>query len=135
MLGPWLRPAAFALVGFLNTALDFTVFFAIVSLMDAPILVANVVSYACGVVCSYILNRYVTFRDRVAHPVMAPAFFVAASVIALVINTLTVMLLAPVTDTLIAKIGATAISFVWNYLFSNLVVFRVVPKGSESKMR
>ncbi|WP_206885838.1 GtrA family protein [Alicyclobacillus mali (ex Roth et al. 2021)] len=52
----------FAAVGVLNTAVDTGVFFALAALCHVASAVAQVVSYACGMVNSFAWNRGVTFR-------------------------------------------------------------------------
>ncbi|WP_243374159.1 GtrA family protein [Geotalea sp. SG265] len=52
--------ARFNLVGIVNTAVDFAVFFLLDSL-GLPYLPAQACSYACGIVNSYLCNKYWTF--------------------------------------------------------------------------
>lgn len=51
----------FCLVGAVNTGVDFTVF-TVLSNMGVLLLVAQCVSYTCGVLNSFLLNRTWTFR-------------------------------------------------------------------------
>ena len=51
----------FALVGFLNTAVDVAIFFLLIWL-GIPYVAAQVVSYSCGAANSYLLNKIWTFR-------------------------------------------------------------------------
>jgi len=53
----------FCLVGTVNTGVDFTVF-TVLSNMGVLLLVAQCVSYTCGVLNSFLLNRTWTFRRR-----------------------------------------------------------------------
>jgi putative flippase GtrA len=51
----------FGLVGLLNTGVDFAVF-TVLTLWDVPLLIAQCISYACGVLNSFIMNRTWTFQ-------------------------------------------------------------------------
>lgn len=53
----------FCLVGAVNTGVDFTVF-TVLSNMGVLLIVAQCVSYTCGVLNSFLLNRTWTFRGR-----------------------------------------------------------------------
>jgi putative flippase GtrA len=50
--------------------------------------------------------------------------FTTGSLVGLAFSTTTVALLAPQYGPLPAKVAAIGVTFCWNYLFSNLVVFR-----------
>jgi len=57
--------ARFCVVGFINTGVDFGVYLLLTRLSDlwmAHLVAANVVSYSCGAVSSFILNNFWTFR-------------------------------------------------------------------------
>ena len=53
----------FCLVGAVNTGVDFTVF-AVLSNLGVLLLVAQCVSYSCGVLNSFLLNRTWTFKGH-----------------------------------------------------------------------
>ncbi|WP_276354065.1 GtrA family protein [Cohnella caldifontis] len=57
-----IRMAKFALVGVLNTGVDFAVFIVLVYGLGLNSALAQVISYCCGVANSYALNRIWTFR-------------------------------------------------------------------------
>ncbi|MDO8879567.1 MAG: GtrA family protein [Coriobacteriia bacterium] len=59
-----MRPVKFAVVGVLNTAVDFVAFNVLATLIGMPIIAANVASYSLGVINSYVWNRRWTFGDR-----------------------------------------------------------------------
>jgi putative flippase GtrA len=54
--------AKFALIGLLNTGVDFAVFMALVYALGVPSMWAQAVSYGCGITNSYWWNRKWTFR-------------------------------------------------------------------------
>lgn len=53
----------FGLVGVLNTAVDFVVYWALLQL-SVYYIVANVLSYGAGMLNSYVWNKYLTFRSK-----------------------------------------------------------------------
>lgn len=55
--------ARFVLVGIFNTVFGFAVIFACMYLATLGPLVSNVIGYGCGLVTSYVLNRWFTFRS------------------------------------------------------------------------
>lgn len=54
----------FGLVGVLNTALHYTVFYGLYSLLGLNYLVASAIGYSIGLINSYILNRNWTFQSQ-----------------------------------------------------------------------
>lgn len=60
---PWLQLLLFAAVGVLNTVVDITAFWMLVSIGASPF-IANPVSFALGAANSLLLNHAVTFRGR-----------------------------------------------------------------------
>ncbi|MBY3751977.1 GtrA family protein [Azospirillum formosense] len=121
---PW-TAIRFALVGLLNTGVDFALFLALVSLAGAPVLAANAVGYGAGVLCSFLLNRSWTFRLRREAAPMARRLplFLAFNLVGLGLSTLVVGLLVPAVPPLVAKIAATVVTFAWNYWSSRRFVF------------
>lgn len=128
-----LLPLRFAAVGLLGTALDFTLFLVLHSLLHWHPLLANVVSYSAGIVNNYTLHRAWTFaaRPRQAAPGQF-ARFAAASLGALLLNSLVVLLLTPTLQTLLpqpglaaalAKLCATAAGLGWNFFAAQRWVF------------
>lgn len=53
----------FGLVGVLNTALHYTVFYILYSFIGLNYLLASAIGYAAGLINSYILNRNWTFKS------------------------------------------------------------------------
>lgn len=60
--------ARFALSGVANTALGYLTILALMYLFFAPPLLANLGGFATGLILSYFLNRFFTFRQREAAP-------------------------------------------------------------------
>lgn len=59
----YLHYLKFFIVGGLNTAIDFLVF-SLLSYLDVYYIIAQCISYGCGVVNSYLLNRTWTFQQQ-----------------------------------------------------------------------
>lgn len=129
MLSRFVRPAMFALVGVISTLVDFTIFFALLHSFSDSVLAANVVSYSCGILVSYTINRNLTFKDRAVNRVYGPILFFASGLIGLAINTIVVLTFVGFAGPLAAKLIATVATFVWNYLVSNLLIFRGESRG------
>lgn len=113
----------FSLVGAVNTVIDFTVF-TVLSNMGVLLLAAQCVSYTCGVLNSYLLNRTWTFRGRGQYSGQLIRF------LALNLGTLTITygmlvyfhdyLVWPI---LVSKLLATGVSLVINFMGSRLLIF------------
>ena len=127
-----LRAVRFALVGSVNTAIDFGIFAALAAL-GAPIVVANTVSTSSGLLFSYFANRRFTFNVGARHDLRGVLLFVAVTgtglwavqplvilgVMALLPSAMPVALSAGV-----GKIAGIAVGLVWNFLLYKKVVFR-----------
>jgi putative flippase GtrA len=120
-----MRSLKFGAVGIANTGLDVAIFSVLTLIAGLPAVAANLVSYSAGIGLSFVLNRAWTFRDRHRrHPWTQLILFAAGNVAGLALSTLIVAALAGAWGPLSAKAASIAATFAWNYLFSNLVVFR-----------
>jgi len=54
----------FSCVGVINTGVDFLVFSLVLFVASASISVAQVAGYISGLICSFLLNKYITFRNN-----------------------------------------------------------------------
>jgi len=120
------RFVRFGIVGVLNTGLDFAVFSTLVFGLDWHVVPANTASYSVAVINSYLLNKYWTFGDRSQgrEAVARGVRFVAFNLVGLGLGNLTVWALAQQVPVLAAKVGATALTFVWNYWTNRRFVYR-----------
>jgi len=120
-----MRAIKFGVVGIANTALDLALFSALTFGAHLPPLLANVVSYASGIALSFWVNRSWTFRDRtLREPTGQLAIFVTGNLAGLAISTGVVALLLKYIGPMPAKLVSVGASFLWNFGFSNRVVFR-----------
>jgi putative flippase GtrA len=84
---------SFALVGVVNSAVDFGVFAIAYSYFDLPIILANVLSWCVAVSGSYVMNSLTTFAHESGRELRAKAYFSFAlsQAAGLVANTTTVV--------------------------------------------
>ena len=129
-LGGWLAlaaaPALFALVGASSTAIDVALFWLLIELAQASPLLANAVSYSLGAVNSFLLNKFVTFRNRKTYRDSAEqlAMFVAVRLGCLATSSLVLALALPFMSSLAAKLVSVVVTFVIAYTLSSRLVFR-----------
>jgi len=117
----------FAIVGGINTGVDFSIFTLLYFFTALPMLLINVISYTVGVTSSFILNRNITFRDGL-HPGLSreAVRFIGVNLVSLSTSTVTLYFLTLAgVHTLIAKVLVTALAGLINYFGFKVFVFRV----------
>ena len=143
-----LKAASFALVGLVNTVVDFGVFLLAREFFRLPFFIdlfdrladtcrcgaaeklalipANVVSWAVAVSGSYVLNSLITFSAESGRQLRVKSYlsFVASGIAGLIANTTTVYVLSYFISEIAAKACAIAASFMVNFSLSHFVVFR-----------
>lgn len=128
------RFARFFLVGLSGTLLDFGILSGLKLIAGMPTLLANIISFSCGVVNNFTLNRNWTFAETRGRNWL-PQFgkFVAINLVALSLNSLIVLALEAPMGALLhnpqhgyipAKIIATGVVFVYNFFANRLWAFR-----------
>lgn len=125
----------FQAVGILNFFVDFGVLSLLNRVFLWPLVISNVVSYTCGVVNSFLLNRYWTFGQRLKFFSRHFVAFVLVNLISLGINTLAVHILGDLyaLPNIFAKLIATVFSFTVNFAGNKLLVFRQPRPGQDIK--
>jgi putative flippase GtrA len=128
-----LKAASFALVGVVNTVVDYGVFLAGYYLLDLPLVPANVLAWLVAVSGSYVMNSYVTFAAESGRRLHWRAYgtFVASGVAGWVANTATLVVASTWMSVPLAKLLAIAASFAVNFSLSHFVVFRVHKRPAE----
>ncbi|HEV8421675.1 MAG TPA: GtrA family protein [Actinomycetota bacterium] len=124
------RIARFGMVSVITTFLDFGIFNLLVIPKLLPPLAATTISYSCGIVASFVLNKRFTFRggrDNLAHEF---GLFVGINVFGLALNSGAVALAehAAGGGTLVlnlAKLGAGGLTWVLKFLTFKHWVFPV----------
>ncbi|MCP1184044.1 GtrA family protein [Paenibacillus sp. 1781tsa1] len=117
----------FGIVGIANTAVD-AVVFALLAVVGVPVLIAQVISYSCGVTNSYWLNGRWTFRDARGGNDRAKLIrFLITNLVVLALTTLILMTLHDMLgwSLVMSKILATLMGMVLNYMVSRYWVFRI----------
>jgi len=113
----------FAVVGSINTAVDLSIFATLTGLLAMTPDRANAISYGCGIVTSFILNRSWTFEDERGG--MAEQFtrFIVVCLASLLLSTMIVTGLATQMPPLVAKFVSLPIMFLWSYSMMRRFVF------------
>jgi putative flippase GtrA len=125
------KVVVYALVGVVNTTVDYTIFLAAHAVFDLSLVAANILSWVVAVSGSYVLNSTVTFAAESGRKLRWPAYFtfVASGIAGWLVNTATLLVAAEVLllPVWLAKLLAIMASFTVNFSMSHFVVFRVRP--------
>jgi len=113
----------FAFVGAITTTLDVVLFAGLTAAAVMPA-AANVFSYSCGILLSYILNRSWTFKVEASR--LQALKFVLSTLTGLLISTLLVAVLTRLMPAMYAKLLSVPVVFVWNYLTARIWVFNAI---------
>lgn len=123
----------FALVGGFNTALDFGILFGLTAL-GVDKIPANYVSTSVSFVFSFFANKTFTFKAKSGNAKREFLSFVIVTLIGLwVLQPLVITAASQLLETtslddtitlLIAKLIATVVSLIWNYILYSRVVFK-----------
>ena len=123
------KAVVYALVGVVNTTIDYGVFLTAHAALGLPLIAANSLSWMVAVSGSYLLNSTITFAVESGRKLRWSAYFtfVASGIAGWLANTAALVvavevLLLPVW---LAKLLAVMASFIVNFSMSHFVVFRV----------
>ena len=124
----------FAIVGGVNTALDFSILFTLTMLFNIPKELANFISTSVSFLFSFFANKKYTFKSTSKNLKRQFLLFTAVTLFGLwVIQTIIITAITPVfinlgvnkpAALLISKLIATAASLIWNYTLYSKVVFK-----------
>lgn len=136
-----LKFIVFSLIGVFNTLFDLALYVAIYN-FTGSIIVANLMATSAALIGSYILNSRITFKSK-KWTVKSFALFVAVTVFGLwVLQTGIIYALTPFVNhipehiwmhlgglqhtikTVVPKLLATVVTFVWNFMWYNKVIFK-----------
>ena len=130
----------FAIVGGVNTALDFSILFILTMLFNIPKELANFISTSVSFLFSFFANKKYTFKSTSKNLKKQFLLFTIVTLFGLwVIQTIIITAITPVFTNLginkpaallISKLIATAASLIWNYTLYSKVVFKK-PKNSS----
>ena len=127
-----LKAISFALVGVINTVIDFSVFWTAATYLHWPLVPANVLAWLVAVSFSYAMNSFITFGPESGRVLRWRDYgtFVASGVAGMVGSTATLFVLSYFLPVLVAKLISILVSFVVNFSLSHFVVFRARrPRG------
>ena len=121
------RFIVFAIIGCINTGVDFLVFKAAGALTSLAVEYCQAAGYTAGIICSFILNQTITFRDsekgKTAFKVVR---FLVVNAVTLGVSMYGIKLLvgSGINEN-IAKIMIIGLTMILNYIGYKLFVFRV----------
>lgn len=123
----------YAAVGFINTVIDFGLLFLLKSL-GLPVELANICSTGTAFIFSFFANKKYTFKTTDTNIAREMVLFVIVTLFGLwVLQTIVINLTMPFAkqivgdqnvSLLLAKLIATVVSLVWNYILYNKIVFK-----------
>lgn len=123
-----LKATSFALVGLVNSVVDFGVFSFAYYYLKLPVIAANTMAWVVAVTCSYVLNTTITFAHESGRKLTPRSYlgFVLSQVAGFFANTGTVWCLVELghVPAWAAKVAAIAVSFAVNFSLSHFLVFR-----------
>lgn len=125
------KPLRFILVGIANTAIDFIVLLSLTT-FGLPLVVANFISTSVALTFSFFANRSFTFGSTGKKRSQAVRFLLVTLVGLWVLQPIVLVLAVPALEGMlsreasivVAKLIATVVSMVWNYLLYDSLVFR-----------
>ena len=125
------KPLRFIIVGIANTAIDFIVLLSLTA-VGLPLVAANFISTSVALTFSFFANRTFTFGSTGKKRSQALRFLLVTLVGLWVLQPIVLVLAVPVLEGMlareasivVAKLIATVVSMVWNYLLYDSLVFR-----------
>ncbi len=129
------KAGTFAVIGVVNTAVDFGVFATAYTVFGLPLVPANILSWMIAVSGSYVLNSSITFAAESGRKLTLRAYatFVASGIAGLIGNTTMLWIASYFVPVLAAKVLAIGVSFLLNFSLSHFVVFRPRPAEDDGR--
>ena len=125
------RVITFAIVGIINTSIDFAVFFLVGSVMS--VVVAQATGYTAGLICSFFLNKYVTFKNK-SKSLRQGFLFLLINIIMMLISMIAIYFfhnILGIQEHIAKLFFVTPITMILNYLSYKYIVFTHIPKGDK----
>lgn len=123
-----LKAVSFALIGVVNSAIDFAVFSFAYYFLALPILVSNSMAWVVAVSGSYVMNSTITFATESGRKLAFDRYigFALSQFAGFLANTLTVWCMVELAHmpAWAGKLVAIFVSFAVNFSLSHFVVFR-----------
>ncbi len=116
----------FFLIGIVSSLVDIGLLIFLTGYCGIWYLYSAALSYCCGVLVSYILNKYFTFHDRKRNYFSQFTVFVVISFSCLMVTLCIIWMTVDIfsLNYLTAKIIATICSFFWNYYGQSRITFQ-----------
>jgi putative flippase GtrA len=127
-----LKAWSFAVVGVVNTVIDFGIFLIGYNVIGLALVPANVLAWIVAVSGSYVMNSFITFAAESGGKLRWRSYgtFVASGVAGVIANTAVLVVASYWIPVIAAKLLAIAVSFVVNFSLSHFVVFRAHRPGA-----
>jgi putative flippase GtrA len=124
--GITLKAMSFAMIGVVNTIIDYGVFLFAYYVLTLPLIPANVLAWAIAVSGSYVMNSFITFAAESGRQLSWRAYgaFAASGIAGVIVNTATLVVASWWLPVPAAKLIAILASFAVNFSLSHFVVFR-----------
>ncbi|MGG4467172.1 GtrA family protein [Paenibacillus alvei] len=124
MTRKWLVFLKFGIVGSLNTIIDFVVY-ALLTSVGANYLLSQILSYSCGLLNSYFVNRTWTFKqkDKASMKEFIRFLAVNAATLSLTLILLDFLYTKQGLNLLLSKFLVTAIGTIFNFIGTKMLVF------------
>jgi putative flippase GtrA len=132
----------FSLIGVFNTLFDIALYTFLRSALNQAVIIANLISASAALIGSYLLNSKLTFKSKRWSP-WSFLGFVAVTLFGLwVLQTGAIYVISlalkglpehywqelggaqKITKIVVPKLLATVVTFVWNYVWYNKVIFK-----------
>ncbi|MFA6225262.1 MAG: GtrA family protein [Methanoregula sp.] len=125
----WIRNekmVGFFLIGVVAYLIDIGLLYVFCAYLGIWYLLAATVSYCCGIVASYLLNKYLNFHDTDRHYLAQFSTFTAIAFSCLLVNLSVIWPAVEIfsLNYLAGKIIATLCAFFWNYHWQKHYTFR-----------
>jgi dolichol-phosphate mannosyltransferase len=117
----------FFLIGCFSTLIDIGLLYVFTQYLGIWYLFSSTLSYTCGMVVNFLLNKYLIFRDTSRNYLHQFFFFalVSMSSLALTLGVLCLAVEICSVNYLIGKILAVVTAFFWNYLGQSRITFHL----------
>jgi dolichol-phosphate mannosyltransferase len=127
----------FFLIGCFSTLIDIGLLYVFTEYAGLWYIYSATISYTCGMVVNFLLNKYLNFRDTNQHYLRQFLFFalVSMSSLALTLGVLYLAVEICSINYLLGKILAVIIAFFWNYLGQSRITFHVGAREISGDIR
>jgi putative flippase GtrA len=121
-----LMAASFAMIGVINAAVDFSIFWTTANYLRWPLVLANVAAWLVAVTFSYAMNSHITFGPESGRILRWRDYtkFAASGIAGMITSTASLVVLSYFVPVLLAKLATILVGFAFNFAISHFVVFR-----------